>query len=471
MNPKKIMLFSVGPIGSAILGLITLPMVAWFFPSEDLGRLSMLKVAISFSLLLFSLGLDQAYVREYHEAKNKAVLLKSTILPGLVILSLILPIIAISPWSLSDILFGIDSVYITLLLCLGMFFSFNSRFLSLILRMQERGLAFSLSNILPKLLFFIIISIYILFDFEPIFEYLIQASVVSITAVFFIFSWNTRKQWIDIFSVTIDKNKLREMISYSIPLIGGGLAFWGLTAMDKFFLRALSSFEELGIYSITISFAGVALVFQSVFSTVWAPTIYKWSAEGVNEQRVQNVIDSVVFAVTVIWSLVGFFSWVVPYILPLEYSKVQFILLTAIAYPLLYTLSEATGVGIGVKRKTLYSMGVAIIALIINGLGNYVLIPILGAAGASITSAISFFCFFIIKTEISSNLWVNIKRFNMYLLILSLVVLSVLVNIVEVDIWINQLIWTGVILTSSFIYKVKVRKTYFWIRGFLNKGG
>ena len=100
MNIKQILHFSLGPIGSAALGLITLPIVTWFFSTEDIGRLTMLQVSISFTLLLFTLGLDQAFVREYHEVGDKSPLLKATILPGFVVLVAVLILLFVLPWSL-----------------------------------------------------------------------------------------------------------------------------------------------------------------------------------------------------------------------------------------------------------------------------------------------------------------------------------------------------------------------------------
>ncbi|WP_235596426.1 lipopolysaccharide biosynthesis protein [Pseudomonas aeruginosa] len=83
MVSRKIAVFAIGSIGSAVLGLITLPIITWFYSAEDVGRIAMLQVASNFCVLLFCLGLDQAYVREYHEEKNRSALLKSCLFPGL----------------------------------------------------------------------------------------------------------------------------------------------------------------------------------------------------------------------------------------------------------------------------------------------------------------------------------------------------------------------------------------------------
>ena len=433
MNTKKILQFAIGPIGAAFLGLLTLPIVAWLFSPEDIGRLTMLNVTISFSLLLFSLGLDQAYVREFHEVKDRPALLKSVFIPGFLVLMIVLVILMFLPWSLSELLFGIDSAWLTTLLVSAILMAFISRFFSLILRMQEKGLAFSMSQLLPKLLFLLIVLAYVWFGAEAVFDNLMMANLLSLLAVFLLFSWNTRKDWIPALSASIDRAKQKQMIRYAIPLIGSGVAFWGLTAMDKIFLRGLSSFEELGIYSIAVSFAAAALVFQAIFSTVWVPIVYKWAAEGIKPDRINKVVNYVTLTVIMIWSLAGIFSWLVPYILPEEYKQVQYILLAAMAYPLLYTLSEATGVGIGIKRKTIYSMLAAIVALAVNAVGNWFLIPIYGAAGAAMASGAAFFIFFVIRTEASARLWYSFERVKMYSFILVALVAALLVNMVNIN--------------------------------------
>ena len=165
MDRSKIIGFALGPIITAILGLASLPILAWYFSTEDIGRISMLQVVISFTVILFSLGLDQSYVREYHQVKNKAVLLKTATLPSLLLFCLVsLGFFLYSPSLLSVLLFSIDSTIFSVLIVVCLLVSLLSRFLSLMLRMQEKGLAFSMSQVLPKLLFLLVIGGYVLTD-------------------------------------------------------------------------------------------------------------------------------------------------------------------------------------------------------------------------------------------------------------------------------------------------------------------
>ena len=458
MNARKIAAFAIGPIGGAALGFITLPIITWFYSAEDIGRIAMFQVMSSFCILLFSLGLDQAYVREYHEAEYKPELLKASLLPGLLLLTAGLLLCFVMPVFISRSLFDVDSLLISLLVAICFLAAFISRFLSLILRMQEKGLAFSMSQVLPKLLFLMVIGTYFLFSFGFDFLHLVIAHTTSILAVTLIYAWNTRKEWLAALPLKIDIEKLKALLRFGSPLIMGSAAFWGLTAMDKLFLRSFSSFEELGIYSVASNFAAVAIIFQSVFSTVWAPIVYKLAAEGINTNKIDKVTDGVLAVVVVLFSLAGLFSWIVALILPPQYKDVQYILLPCMAYPLFYALSEATAVGIGITRKTIYSMLASLIAAIVNAIGNYLLIPKLGASGAAISTAISFWLFFFLRTEFSIRVWRPLPRAKLYTLTLACLLLSVLFTLLG-DIYYQYFMTSffTLLLILLFLYKKQIR--------------
>ena len=77
MNAKKILGYALGPLGSAAFGLLSLPLISWYFPAEDIGRIVLLQTIAGLSILLLGLGLDQSYIRDYYAVKDKAALFKS----------------------------------------------------------------------------------------------------------------------------------------------------------------------------------------------------------------------------------------------------------------------------------------------------------------------------------------------------------------------------------------------------------
>lgn len=465
MTPKKIAAFAIGPFGGALLGLITLPVITWFFTQEDVGRLSMLQVVMGFSILLFSLGLDQSYVREFHEVNDRQKLLKLATYPGVLLLSASVLLLMIFGVSLSDWVFGVDNITLSILVIITLLCSFLSRFLSLILRMQERGLAYSMSQLLPKLLLLLTIGAYVLFGADKTLLNLIAAYTATIVFVCVVYGWNTRREWYPAIYAEFDIVQLRNMLAFGLPLILGGLAFWGLTAVDKIFLRTLTNFDELAIYSVAVSFAAAATILKSVFSTVWAPIVYKWASEGEVIDKVEKVMNYVLAIVVFVFCLTGLLSWVITYFLPSNYSEVQWIVVSCIGFPLLYLLSETTVVGIGITRRSSYSMFAAGLALFVNLVGNWILIPAFGAKGAAASTCFSFWVFFILRTEFSILLWLPLPRIRLYLMSSLCVAMAIASTLFGND-WNHSIliIWGFVLLGACAVFGVEVRSMFRYLR-------
>jgi O-antigen/teichoic acid export membrane protein len=465
MNIKKIAAFSIGPIGSALIGLITLPILAWYYSMEDIGRIAMLQAVSSFCILVFSLGLDQAYVRNYHDTSQKSRLLKTALVPGLFSLTLMLCLCLLFPGLISLMLFSINDVILSVVIAACIIALFVSRFLSLVLRMQEKGLAFSMSQFLPKIIFLIVIVCFLLFTFDLDLESLLIAHSISIISVTIIYSWNTRVEWTSALNARIDTDELKGMLTYGAPLIMAGAAFWGLTTMDKVLLRSISSFEQLGIYSISVSFAAVASVLQSVFSTIWAPTVFKWASTGEDLDKVDSVSQYVLFVVLILFCLVGVFSWLVDIFLPSSYSSVKYVVVSCLGYPLLYTLSETTAVGINIAKKTSYSMLASIIAFCFNVAGNYYLIPVYGAAGAAVSTCLSFWIFFFLRAEFSIRLWRPFPRIKLYVSTLSVMFMASLTSLHGESLgYMLHLAWLLILMIVLLSFTSQVKGIFDWLK-------
>ncbi|WP_318517020.1 lipopolysaccharide biosynthesis protein [Photobacterium leiognathi] len=466
---NKILQFAVGPIGGALLGVISLPLLAWYFPSEDIGRISMLQVVTSFSVLLFSFGLDQSYVREYHESDNKTLLLKMAMGPGLFLVILLgFVVFLINPEILSHYVFSIESIKFSLIIFIVILSNIISRFLSLILRMEERGIAFSLGQLLPKLIFVLIVIFYVLFKIPNDFYFLLLANAISAVVVSFVLCINTYKSWINAIYQRINLEKFKEMFFFGFPLIFGGLASWILMATDKIAIKELSSLSELGVYSIALSLGSVGALLSGIFNTLWYPTVYKWHNEGKDLELVNDISEYVQISVIVVFFLVGCFSWITPYLLPHKYQDVKYILPLVIATPLFYTLSETTSIGIGLTKKSVYSMWASLLAALCNVLGNIVLVPMYGAKGAAISTALSMWLFFAIKTEFSSFLWKRVGGIKAYIAT-TIPLIGSFIYVGWRDDKINIAIWLLILLLSFLIYRKTINKLYRILVSYIKK--
>lgn len=457
MKLSKVLGFALGPIASAAFGLVMVPMVAWIFSPEDVGRLNILKITVSLCMLLFVLGLDQAYVREFHESRDRARLLKACFVPGFALLAVgALGTIAFAS-QLSLLLFGTDNPIFYWVTLASVTATFVSGFLSSILRMQERGLAFSISQMIPNALLLAIVGGIVSFGLPRGFLQLQLGFLASTIAVVLAYLWNTRKQWRPAIAAQLDWHQVRSLLKFGTPLIFSGLAYWGLIATSSIALRSMSTFSELGIYSVAMSFAGVAIIFQSIFSVVWAPIVYKWVAEGTDLSRVDGVARQALAVVCGIFVVCGLFSWLADYVLPTGYANVKYLVLCAIVQPLLYTLSEVTCVGIGISRRTMLTVWVTLAALCTNVLLSLWLVPEHGARGAVMANAVAYVVFFVARTEASARVWRQFPRARLYVFVGLAVALAIGTVAFGPELPFHfALIWLALLPAAAWCFRVEV---------------
>lgn len=466
MNKKTILGYAIGPVGSGLLSFISLPIITWFYSVEDVGRISMLQVFMSFSVLFFCLGLDQAYVRDYHEAKNKPQLFRTVILPCLIFSILIFSLLAIYDLKIISLwLYEIPSAYLSIITIICFIAALASRFLSLILRMQERSFAFSMSQLLPKIIFLFIVVNTVWLGFARDSYSLISANVASTVLAFLVFIWNTRNDCLLACKEKIDIIQLRSAFSFGWPLIFGGLASWGLNVMDRLFLRHFSSYAELGIYSITMSVAAVVTIFAGIFNTIWSPMVYKWMSEDkFDYEKIDTVLEYVVAAIYFFIVLTSLFSWIIPYFLPSAYSKIEYLIAVCLLGPLLYTLSEVTGIGISIARRTKFSMLCAIVAMLCSAILNYFLVPKLGASGAAISTAIAFLVFFTLRTVIAALVWRKKFHLKVFIIMIVLLILSSLNLLFENFRTEIYFLWLSMVGLGFFIFEKTLKHILFIIK-------
>lgn len=424
MQLKNIIGFAFGPVGSAILGLITVPLTAWVFSPSDIGRLNILQVAQSFALLFSVLGFDQAYVREHHEAQDKEQLLLSCFAPGFLLLAISGAAAALFSPQISSFMYAENSISLFIYTLILFYIGHICRFLSLTLRMEGHGWAYSASQIIPKVVYTAAIVLLASFPFHKKFLHLLLCTLLSSLSMLLVLTWMTRKQLLNAARKKIDYEKLKALMPFSIPLVFSGLAYWGLTATSTITLGRWSTLAELAIFSVGNSFASVAVVFQSIFSVIWAPMVYKWIAEDKNLSVIDETSQQVLAAICALVALCGGVSWISNLFLPEHYRNIELLLPSLLLPPLLYILTETTSLGINIQRKTIYSLINTCVCLFINIIVALALVPSHGAAGAAASNAIAFTAFFILQTEVSSRIWRSLPRTELYTYVAGILVMS-----------------------------------------------
>ena len=276
---KKLGAFSIGPIVSAFLGFITVPLITNFITTDEYGRCSMFTLAQSAAALSIYLGLDQAFVREFHSFSDKIEHLMANVIriPLCMVLFIDIVILCI-PSRISMILFDTPNehlaVYLLALMLPCMVFE---NFGLLKIRMEERGLQYSFFVILLKALT-LVFTVLLFLSYEKSYRsavYAIAAAeIITGLALFF-----ATMRHVPLLTEPIDRVLMERMLRFGLPLLPATMLGWGLTSMDKVMLRTMCNYSELGLYSAAYKIVNVLGVVQSCFTLYWVPLAFRWYGE------------------------------------------------------------------------------------------------------------------------------------------------------------------------------------------------
>ncbi|HHB0834352.1 lipopolysaccharide biosynthesis protein [Acinetobacter baumannii] len=416
MNIKKILHFSIGPIGAALLGILTIPVLAWLFSIEDIGRFSILQIILSFSCILFTLGLDQAYVREYHETDNHGELFKTVIIPSIILVLICIFFFLFNIKLIAQYAYHFPSSLLSWMTIICVILTILLRYISLTIRMQEKGLLYSVSQFSPKLILLLAILYLYFFDQSGFdFKKLIIIQSFSLFFVFLIFIFFIKEEILQLFHAKFNLSLLKIMLSFGLPLVIGGLVFWLMQSSSRILLLKFSTLKEVGIFGVATSVAAGFSVLTSIFNTIWAPTVFKLIKQGRGKDEVEKVSEYISLLISIIVIFISFLMPVIPKFLPNNYLGIEYVVLLCVMQPLFYTLSEATAVGILINRKTKYSVLISILGLMVNLILLLILVPSYGSLGAAISISVSFWLYFIFRTEFSKIVWESINSKKIYL--------------------------------------------------------
>lgn len=425
---KRLIEFSVGPIIGALIGFVTIPITTYFLLPEQLGKSAMYTMAYSLSTLFVYLGIDQAFGIEFYEAKDrKKLLINCFIIPG--VFSIIVTILYLVFYrQISILLFNEIRFNAVLLLALSLPLAIANRFSLLIIRMEEKARLYSFYNISFKLINAIVLIIILMYSNKS-FMAIIEAAFISLLITTIMQFVSTYKYWIVKFE--LDKELIHKLLAFGLPLIPTSLIMWAFNAMDKIAMRNWSNFTQIGLYSAAFKIVAVLGIFQQAFSTFWVPTAYRWHKNNFPTEKFEKVSHILIFCMSLVFILIIMLKDIIIKILGENYSEATTIIPFLLFYPLMYTVSESTTLGIAFSRKTIYNLLISTLSAVVNYIGNFMLVGKYGALGASISTGVSYIVFFWLRTMISRKLWFKFKigiYFSNILLMLILATINLKYN-------------------------------------------
>ena len=194
-------------------------------------------------------------------------------------------------------------------------------------------------------------------------------------------------------SVKLNKEKIKSILSISLPLIPHVIGGVVIAMSDRLFIEQMVGIEAVGVYSVGYMFGMVVLLFTDAFIKAWSPWFYKAIENPTAEKKIKIVKYSYIYIVSIfilaiIISRAG--EWILPYVVDEKfYNAKEYIVWIALGYAIhgVYKIFFPYLVHINKTKILAFS---TLLAAVINLVLNYFFIKYYGAIGAAYATIVSF---------------------------------------------------------------------------------
>lgn len=452
--------FTIGPLVSVLLGLLTVPALAWLFPPEAIGLVEILTLTLVQTGLVLSLGLDKSLLSEYHHATDPAVLVRISLLPALAGYLLFAAGISLVAEPLGRMIFADQLPHWQIFVQVGAASLLLQRFLNQLLKLQEAGAIFSAAQLIPKVVFLFALPLLALLPARGVFELAVLSVLAhGLTALFLIFSQRTL-----LLAALRSRSSLAAMrlhVQRGLPFLAFGGLYLAMLATGSWVLRYASTLNELGQYALTLRIAAAAALAQGIFSSIWLPLAYRRAAAGDTLPEVETLSRRMAVVVVLLFCMTGAMAPLLQPLLPIAYHPALCLLVAAVGQPLLHALAEVTGIGINLSRRTLVSVLAAGMGLLVNLGLALILVPDLGARGAVVGTLCGFYCYFVLRTEFANRIWRRFPRTRLHAVVGAVVLLAATSAVLDQpnDLWFPS-IWLGLGLIIVWHFWSELRAVF-----------
>ena len=362
---------------------LLLPLLTRYLTATDYGVLALFQVTLSFLTVALGSGMQLNIPRTFFTwKKDDFAAYLFNLLIVLMASVCIFVGLAIIVAALSGDFFGIpDRWLIALPILAGM--SMLNLFNLSVLRCERRPTAYGVVEVsatLLNLLLSIVLVGYLSLGWEG------RALGIALPTILYgvLALWHLRSR--RYFVAAPSRKSLRDIVVFSLPLMPHTMASVLIAASDRFFLEALRSREEVGIYSVGYSFGMVVMLFTEAFAKAWTPWLLRSMAtateaekRGVVRVTYRYLVALVIGATIYAWLAVR----VLPFVVGADFLG------AAVYVPWICAGYVAFGVYqiffpyLVLMDRTRFLALSSVLAAIANLFGNYVLIGEYGPIGAA----------------------------------------------------------------------------------------
>jgi O-antigen/teichoic acid export membrane protein len=390
------------------LAFISIPIFTRFFSQEDYGIVSVYNAYLSFIIILLSANAYASVSRYYFEKKqdfNEFLGTTLILTGGIFLVSTSLYLVFYDFIASSMKLPG----FLPLLLILSSFIMVFNNIYFQIIQAQRRSLESAIVSILKGVLTLLLAIIFVLLlEKERYLGKIVATLIIGVVfASFFIYRILATTKF------SFNKNHIKYILTYSIPLIPYALSSIILAFFDRIMINDAVGAASAGLYSLGYNIAMLIGIVIGATQTALLPDFFIF----LNQKQYSRLdaLVSKVFAI-ITFAALGLILFAQEIILVLVDTKfhesISVIPIIIIGY-VFFGMFTVYSRYIIFTKQTIYSSLIMILSGLVNIVLNAILIPQYGYIAAAYTTAISYFFLFLLSwiipkfvlRQITTPLW------------------------------------------------------------------
>lgn len=386
---KDIAIYGSSEFVFKFIAFAAFPIYAHHFSVAEFGLWALLSVSATLLGYFANLGVNQAVQRHYfdHPASHRGTgVIVSSGLAQVIVSSIV--IVALTIGAL--LLFGQQTLagygITRLLLVLVLINVVPDQLLQYcldVLRLHFTPLRFAVLA-LAKNLLGTALALLLVLHFDAGLTGLFMGTLIGTAVAVPLGLWMIRKDlgW------TIDLATTRSLFAFGFPLTFASVAHWIYSSIDRWMLADLSTPVELGLFSAAAKYATILTFVVAAFGQAWMPFAIRLHRDDPDHRSVYTSIFSIwFFALAFIGLGLGLFSReALMLFTPAAFWPAATMLPVLVAGIVLFGTTQVSGLGMTLKKRTVWVTVGTWLAAGLNFALNLWLIPRYGAMGAAVAT-------------------------------------------------------------------------------------
>lgn len=215
----------------------------------------------------------------------------------------------------------------------------------------------------------------------------------------------------------VSKSKIKEMLKYSLPMMPTTVIWWITNVSDRFIVTAICGEGANGLYSAAYKIPTVIALVAGVFNEAWQLSAISESKDREEVSRFFSEVFERYQAILFLGCsmLIPFTPLATKILLDDSYFSAWTFMPVLLVATVFSSLVAFIGTIYTVKKRTAMSLMTAAFGAVLNIVLNFILIPEMGAQGAGIATAISYFAVFVFRAIHSKSFMpFNLKAIKIF---------------------------------------------------------